>query len=147
MHKIEEPHFHFVSKKYDTIIFPPWNLPTTRCIFSAAWCKRSLICDQAIEDIIFLLLFWLSWGGGGVLNLPHSPYLQKYKRHLKNHIDSTNVTSVAILNHELWIKIKSLFLLKILTGKNLFAVIHVIMTNKMKFKDMLYSLMYNCITN
>ena len=40
--------------------------------FSAAWCERSLLYEQTIEDInIFSPAFLLSWGGW--LNWPHSP--------------------------------------------------------------------------
>ena len=62
--------FYIFTKSTNNYLFFPWNLPTTRCIFSAAWChKRSLLYDQSIEDInIFSPAFWLSWGGW--LNLP-----------------------------------------------------------------------------
>ena len=73
--------FFFLILKVRTYEFFPWNLPTTRCICSAAWCKRSLLSllyDQTIEDInIFSPAFWLSWGGW--LNLPHSPLCFKFQ--------------------------------------------------------------------
>ena len=57
---------------------PPWNFPTTRCIFSAAWCKRSLLYDQTIEDMnIFSSAFLVELRGVAQLTwwliLPHSP--------------------------------------------------------------------------
>ena len=71
--------FFFLNTKSTIKWNFPWNLlPTTRCIFSAAWCKRSLLCDQTLEDIIIFssaflveLMGWFNLPSGS--NLPHSP--------------------------------------------------------------------------
>ena len=88
MHKMEETNNFFLKHKYDKMIFP-WNLPTTRCIFSEAWGKRSLLYDQTIEDINIYYSAFFGWVEGGGLTYmvaqltPLSPTLTW--QHFRNH--------------------------------------------------------------
>ena len=54
------------------------KIPRGVSLYSAAWCKRSLTCDQTIEDIIVFASAFLAKLRGVAqltwwLNLPHSP--------------------------------------------------------------------------
>ena len=76
MHKMEETQFTLLVKNNYDRMNCPWNLLATRCMFldGAAWCKRSLICDQTIGDIIIFLLL-IGWVEGVAQFTPLFPTL------------------------------------------------------------------------